>query len=356
MFIFYSENSEKLSDNFHDNLINKSMDANVYPGDSIQNAINNVSSGGTVIVYPGLYKENLFVDKPLVIMSKEGTPANTVVQAADPEKDVFNVTADKVTISGFNITGAQSNAGIYYSGSDGNISGNKLDYNKYGILLKNSKNITIRNNTAFYNVFGIYLSYSGENVLENNKANNCSHCGIYVENSTENELIFNVANSNYKYAMYLKSSNNNWLKNNNISNLDVVVDKDGIKLEDSDNNRLINNDISNNWKGVNLSNSSDNELNKNRVSANYFSVLLLNSNNNKLLDNVIELNKYDFSISLGSSQNNILNGNTVGLNKETAGFNKEIKIFYSHDSTNNTLEGVLYTDNGKGTGGIFRVK
>ncbi len=34
------------------------------------------------------------------------------------------------------LPGKKNKAGIYYSGSDGNITGNKLVYNKYGILLK----------------------------------------------------------------------------------------------------------------------------------------------------------------------------------------------------------------------------
>ncbi len=187
IFIFYLENNGKYPDNIPRNLSNNSTDANVhfgyliqknvnnasygdtvivYPGDSMQQKINNVNSYGTVLVYPGLYKENLVVDKPLSIVSKEGKPANTVIQAADPEKDVFHITANNVTISGFNITGSQGKGGIYYTGSNGNITGNTLVYNKYGAFLKSSSDIIIRNNTAFRNGFGIYLSNSSRNTLE----------------------------------------------------------------------------------------------------------------------------------------------------------------------------------------------
>lgn len=106
IFIFYSQNNGKEFDNIG-NLSNNSTDANihsgdliqknvsnasygdtviVYPEDSIQQKINNVNSYGTVLVYPGVYKENLIVDKPLSIVSKQGKPADTVIQAADPEK------------------------------------------------------------------------------------------------------------------------------------------------------------------------------------------------------------------------------------------------------------------------------
>lgn len=362
IFIFYSENNGKHPDNIPGNLSNNLTNSNVhsgdliqkkvsntssgdtvivYPGDSIQQKINNVNSYGTVLVYPGLYKENLVVDKPLSILSKQGKPANTVIQAADPEKDVFHITANNVTISGFNITGSQGKAGIYYTGSNGNITGNTLVYNKYGAFLKSSSDIIIRNNTAFRNGFGIYLSNSSRNTLENNEANNSSHCGIYMEDSTENELDFNVANSNNEYAVCLKNSNNNWLTSNNISNNELKVDINGINLENSNSNKLISNYISNSWKGVNLTNSSDNELSKNKISHNYFSISFHNSNGNKLLNNTIELHPYTFSITLSRhSQNNIIKGNTGGLNEETESLDK-IKVHYTSNSKNNTFEDVI---------------
>jgi nitrous oxidase accessory protein len=145
LFILYSGNNEKYPDNIFGNLSNKSMDVNsdsgdliqnksnnvsfggtviVYPGDSIQQKINNASSDSILLVYPGVYKENLVVNKSLTIISKEGKPImKTVIQAADPKKDIFHVTADNVTISGFNITGAEGKAGIYDIGSNGNITG-----------------------------------------------------------------------------------------------------------------------------------------------------------------------------------------------------------------------------------------
>jgi parallel beta-helix repeat protein len=258
----------------------------VYSGDSIQQAINDAKSGGTIIVYPGLYKENLILDKSLVIISKEGKSMNTVIEAKDPEKDVFHVTADNVTIKGFNITGAQSNCGIYYGGSYGNIANNTLIYNKYGILLKKSLLIDSKNTT---------------------------------------------------------------IENNSISNGEIKVNVNGIYLKDSDNNKLINNNISNNWRGIYLIGSSNNELNKNMVSSNYFSIDLLNSNNNRLLNNLINLNAYTFSVTLGNSHYNILKGNK-------AGSDADIKVFYTPNSKNNTLEGEQYSVNEQHTGGVLRVK
>lgn len=302
-----------------DNYSNKSMYAEVRPGDSVQGAINNVSSGGTVIVYPGLYKENLIIDKPLIIISKyagsykeslivdkplkvirseERESTYAVIQAADPEKDVFGVTADNVTIYGFNITGTKK-AGIHSNGSNGNITGNKLISNEYGI----------------------YLTDSNRNVLENNEVNNNS------------------------LGIYLKNCNQNQLKNNSVSGVGIFIglenEATGIYLENSDYNKLENNGVSKLWEGVNLTGSSDNELNNNSILDNYFSLSLVNSNNNKVLNNTIVRRGYSFSVVLANSQNNMLQGNTEGLNTK-------VEVFYNFDSTNNTLEGAQYTVNKQG--------
>jgi len=328
IFIFYSENNGKHPENIPWNLGNNSTDANihsgdliqmevnnaisngtvlVYPGDSIQQKINNVSSYGTVLVYPGLYKENLVVDKSLSIVSKQGKPVDTVIQAADPEEDIFHVTANNVTISGFNITGSQNKSGIYCSGSDSNITGNKLSYNMYGV----------------------YINNSTRNTLDNNEVNNNS-LGIYI-----------------------KSSTNNQLSSNNVSDVGIFVGFNneawGIYLDDSNDNKLMNNFISGLWEGVNLTNSSNNELNNNSILDNYFSLSLENSNNNKVLSNNIVKRGYSFSVALAHSQNNNLKGNTASPNTE-------IKVVYDFNSTNNTLEGELYTTNEKRTGGVYRVK
>lgn len=280
----------------------------VYSGDSIQKAINNAKSGDSIIVYPGLYKENLILDKSLVIISKEGKSTNTVIEAKDPEKDVFHVTTDKVTIKGFNITGAQSNCGIYYRGSYGNIANNTLIYNKYGILLKKSLLIDSMNAT-----------------IENN-----------VVSDNEN-------------GIYLQDTHGTCLENNSISNTEIKININGIYLEDFEDNKLINNNVSNSWRGIYLTGSSHNELNKNIVSSNYFSIDLLNSNNNRFLNNLINLNAYTFSVTLENSHCNILKGNK-------AGSDADIKVFYTSNSKNNVLEGEQYSVNEQHTGGVFRVK
>jgi nitrous oxidase accessory protein len=307
LYIFYPQNKDKYSDNFLGNANNSSI-INVYPGNSIQQVINNTNVDGTITVYPGLYKENLIVNKPLTIISKPGEISYTIIQAADPKKDVFHITADKVTISGFNITGSQGKAGIYCSGSGCNITENRLSYDNCGV----------------------YLSDSNRNILENNEVNNNS------------------------LGVYLRNSNNNQLKSNNVSGVGIFIglenNETGIYLEDSDNNNLMSNTISNLWEGVKLTKCFNNELNNNSILHNYFSLSLVNSNNNKVLNNTIVKLGYSYSVVLTDSQNNTLQGNTAGPNTAI------IVVYDTYNSTNNTLEGEQYSVNEQHTGGVFRVK
>ncbi|PAV12662.1 hypothetical protein ASJ81_05510 [Methanosarcina spelaei] len=227
------------------------------------------------------------MNKSLIIISKPGETTETMIQAADPEKDIFYVAADNVTISGFNVTGTNK-SGICYTESGGIIAGNKLVSDEYGIYLEKAENITIENNNASQNGCGVYFSDSSGNTLKNNEVSY------------------------------------NWLYGKEYRN--------GIFLENSSNNKLTNNNLLRNWDGIYLSNSSNNELNKNRVINDYFCIRLKNSNDNKLFGNTVKSIGYSYVITLTKSNNNILKDNS-------AGFMTEITVSSDLESKNNTLEG-----------------
>ena len=70
----------------------------------IQHAIDNATAGNTICVRDGNYNENVDVNKRLTIRSENGS-ASTIVQAANPNDYVFEITADYVNISGFTVEG-----------------------------------------------------------------------------------------------------------------------------------------------------------------------------------------------------------------------------------------------------------
>ena len=131
----------------------------VYLGDSIQSAINDAASGDTIIVYPGIYSENIDVNKSVIIKSKSGNPDDTIIRAANSSDHVFNVTANNVAINGFTITGAfEKLAGVSVNNSDyGIISNNLFLENGRGVLLKSASNNILENNTAINNDVAIRI-------------------------------------------------------------------------------------------------------------------------------------------------------------------------------------------------------
>jgi len=110
----------------------------VYPGAGtpIQDAVDGAGDGDTIYVHAGTYDENVDVWKRVTLI---GDGADVVtVRAADAEDHVFNVTADCVNVSGFEVAGAgYLKAGLYLSnGVDHcNISDNNAPNNYYGIRL-----------------------------------------------------------------------------------------------------------------------------------------------------------------------------------------------------------------------------
>jgi parallel beta-helix repeat protein len=113
---------------------------------NIQDAVDNADVGYTIRVDNGTYEENLDVDKQLTICSEHGADVTTV-QASDLGDNVIDVTADHVTISGFNVIGATQQAGIYLNTANYcNISNNTVSNNNIGISLSSSDYNSIYNN------------------------------------------------------------------------------------------------------------------------------------------------------------------------------------------------------------------
>jgi parallel beta-helix repeat protein len=343
----------------------------------IQDAINKASTGDTILVYSGVYNENVVVDKS-VTLKGIGYP----VVDAERSGSVITLTGDSITFEGFNVTnsegsrsdtlmgGVERGAGIKVSSSNNIITDNTASNNDYGIYLYNSNNNTITGNMASNNYDGIYLSSSSHNNITGNNVSNNNRNGIYLLTSCNNTITDNPFNCNNRNGIRLESSsNNNTIAGNTFVNDGLAIDspyqntvedntvnakplvylKDvsNYKIEDAGQVILINCsnitvenlDLSNISVGIELWGTVDSTISNNTVSNNEAcSILLAFSSNNTITGNTVSSNNEYGGIFLWSSSNNNITGNTVCNNDG-------ISIHLSYSSNNNTITGNNVSNN-----------
>ncbi|MBN1455867.1 MAG: S8 family serine peptidase [Methanomicrobia archaeon] len=237
---------------------------------TIREAVVAAWDGDTIIVRDGTYTENVDVTVNNLTIRSENGSALCLVQAANANDHVFEVTADNVVIRGFTTKNAKyPKAGVYLSGAKyGEVADNTVSGNYHGIYLSSScYNNSLTNNTVQNNYYGIRLYSSSNNNLTNNTVNSNIYDGIKLSYSSNNNLMGNTASNNDDGIGLGYSSNYNILTDNIVTNND-----DGIGLYASSNYNILtgNTATSNTNCGIYRSSS-----NNNRIYNNYFN----NTNN-----------------------------------------------------------------------------
>lgn len=219
------------------------------PGDfkTIQEAVNSAMPGDAVMVGDGRYAENLVIQKPVTVKSKNG-PSTTVITAKANTEPVIKVfDTYEAAISGFTVTGSKVS----------------------GILVSNSSRTTVKNNMSLENGNGIILYHSKDNSVIENNANSNESYGIYLEASSGNILDRNTANMNRDKGFFISYSNNNKVTGNS-ANMNTW---NGMTVWSSHNNLFKDNMTLRNTFGIVLSDSRGNELEGNTTLPNIFIIL-----------------------------------------------------------------------------------
>jgi len=353
----------------------------------IQRAVDNASAGDTIIVRDGIYTENVDVNKDhLTIKSESGAEA-TIVQAANSNDHVFEVTADYVNISRLTVKGASEyKVGIliesvgcnitnnivlnnfhgirlYSSSNNNNITNNNISNNTHGIRVCSSNNNNIANNIVSNNGYGIRLYSSSNNSITNNNVSN-SGWGICLDSSSNNSIINNYfENDGILICGYNLSHYNTYIIEGNTINgkpiyyykdtRDIKVPADagevilanctdikieniaasnstvGIELAYTTESKISNNNVSNSGYGIYLCYSSNNSITNNNASNNEYGICLCSSCNNNITNNIVSNNGYGIYLHWSSNYNTITS-NTVNSNKWTG-----IRLYSC--SNNNTI-------------------
>lgn len=192
----------------------------------IQDALDDITPGGTVYVFPGIYHEHLIITTSVRLISDN---TNSTIIDGDNENFVVILEAGNSTFSGFTIIRSEQKfpfAGVYVVSDHNRIADNILTGNFYGMQL------------------GYAANY---NLIFNNTIFNNGRCGIYLSHASYNSLIGNVVSGHPVNGFGLfEFSNNNSIMNNTFSdNRDT-----GVNIRKSYNTKIINNTFIQNCVGL----------------------------------------------------------------------------------------------------------
>jgi parallel beta-helix repeat protein len=216
---------------------------------TIQQAIDASFPGGTVLVGPGTYNENITVWKPLMVT---GWASDLTIIDQPRAFAVCHITANNVVISGFTIR--SGSIGIWIDHSDHNlIISNVVTSNDDGIWITSSDGSVISNNVMTENLFmSLYVRTANNTTADTNTITNNTY-GIYMQNSENSQIYLNTVSLNYA---------------------------DGISATYSNSNAVYHNLISNNSMGIYLQGSNDNSIYENNIVYNDDQALATNTQNN----------------------------------------------------------------------------
>lgn len=181
--------------------------SNVYPGQSIQAAINAAESGDIIKVFSGTYNENIVVNKSVSLIGEN--PLNTIIDGTGKERDVIFITANtnNVRIEGFTIQNGEG-------------------YEPASLTIWRSKGHTIRNNIMKKSDYGIKVRESNSSRIINNVITNNTVAGIYISSGNQNNVVGNLIEKNSIGAWTTSPSPtiNTFYHNNFINNTNQASD------------------------------------------------------------------------------------------------------------------------------------
>lgn len=172
---------------------------------SIQQAIDTAYENDTIYVYPGVYYENIIINRSIIL--KGDNKENTIIDGTYIDTVILIDEDCHVRISGFTIR---------HSGK------NETKDKHSGIRIKSDNN-SITEMIICNNSIGIYSSFSKNNTIQRNIINSNTVYGIYLDAASYHSNITENTLTNNYYALRVLGSRNNIISKNLFSDNDQGV-------------------------------------------------------------------------------------------------------------------------------------
>lgn len=241
------------------------------PVHSIQQALGQVADGGTIIVNPGTYHENINIDKPLTLQ-KNQTGSKPTIIGISTSKSTIEVSANNVHINGFEIqnpAGTPNNhhgiflgksiTGTLMDVSDCSIQNCQITDAYWGIALRGSSN-TVSTNTIFNTIEGGISIIRGNNNIINENILTDNNQGIRVgiggsSSITQTQIQSNTITSTLgSYGINLGAqTSSSQISQNYLYNIENAIDQ-------GTNNQWDNGAIGNWWSDYEGSDTNNNGI------------------------------------------------------------------------------------------------
>jgi nitrous oxidase accessory protein len=281
---------------------------------TIQEAIDHAQEGDTIVVKAGTYYENVVVNKPLTIKSQSGAE-NTVVCAADPTKNVFEIKADNVEVTGFTIKDSANRTisgdpfnpssyvdacGIYVGSCTGTkITGNIVENNFEGIVFADCSDILVSENQVTGNIHeGIRIVYSSSATLSKNSIIGGQSSGFF---SATGLVVFHCSDSS-------------------VTENRIAGNDNGAVISNSQRINFSSNNVTDNqFHGLNIVGGSGNKVFGNIMRGNTYGICPSGASNTQIYDNILQENEAGIAC-YGASNNFVYHNSFINNLRQVSNF------------------------------------
>lgn len=306
---------------------------------TIQEGINNATTGDTIYVYNGVYNESVAVNKQVSLL---GESRENVIVRGNGIGNVFYITTPitYVSMRSFSITNAQYGIYIYKSSYNTIMDCDLYNNTNSGIYLYSTSNYnTITNCDAYNNtMYGIYIRSASYNSITRCDTYNNLNRGIFIASPANYNVVSDgVSYNNMNYGVSLSYCSNTRITNYTLYNNDY-----GIHLQGASTNYLTNCSAYSNNNGFWLASASNTNSIKNCTlynNNNQGMYIGLNSNAN-VVTNCTNYNNMNYGLYLYQAPNSKLRDNTLndnGYNFAVGG--TTVTHFIQDIDSSNTVDG-----------------